>query len=87
MARKQRFYVVWRGRECGIFTSWSDTEAQVKGYSGARHKSFTSLAEAESAYSNGPPETWAKPVLDSLNLQEQSARDNANIGRQVDLPF
>ena len=92
MARKQRFYVVWRGRKPGIFTSWLETEAQVKGFSGARHKSFISLAEGEAALANGPPEA-SMPRGDDAgdmhmrNLREQTERRGAIMGRQDDLPF
>ena len=27
-----KFYVVWRGAEPGIYTSWADCERQVKGF-------------------------------------------------------
>lgn len=51
---KQKFYVVWRGLAPGIYTSWADTERQVKGVAGARYKSFASRAEAEAALQAGP---------------------------------
>lgn len=38
--RKQKFYVVWKGRTRGIFTSWQECEAQVKGFEGAQFKAF-----------------------------------------------
>jgi ribonuclease HI len=47
---KKKFYVVWKGRKTGIFTSWSECEKQVKGFVGAEFKSFESRAEAESAF-------------------------------------
>lgn len=37
---KTKFYAVKNGRKTGIFYSWSDCEAQVKGYPGAIYKSF-----------------------------------------------
>ena len=43
---KQKFYVVWKGREPGIYTSWAEAEQQVKGFVGAEFKSFGSLKEA-----------------------------------------
>jgi ribonuclease HI len=46
---KQKFYVVWKGRKTGIFTSWADCEAQVKGFVGAEFKAFGTRQEAESA--------------------------------------
>ncbi len=47
---KNKFYVVWKGRKTGIFTTWAECEAQVKGFTGARFKSFPSKAEAEAAF-------------------------------------
>ncbi len=49
MAR-QKYYVVWKGRKTGIFTSWAECEKQVKGFVGAQFKAFESEAEADAAY-------------------------------------
>ncbi|GAE31102.1 ribonuclease H [Halalkalibacter sp. AB-rgal2] len=46
---KKKFYVVWKGRKTGIFTSWMECEAQVKGYVGAKFKSYPTREEAERA--------------------------------------
>lgn len=40
-------YAVKAGRETGIFYTWAECQAQVKGYSGAKFKSFGSEAEAQ----------------------------------------
>ncbi|MFB2771171.1 viroplasmin family protein [Pelatocladus sp. BLCC-F211] len=45
----KKYYVVLKGRKTGIFTSWTECEEQIKGYSGAVHKSFKTLGEAEAA--------------------------------------
>jgi ribonuclease HI len=79
MAQKQKYYVVWKGRQTGIFTSWADCEKQVKGFPGAQYKSFDSLKEAEAAYRShyeaykGKPashgkwkEASVKPLLPSI---------------------
>ena len=47
---KKKYYVVWKGRETGIFTSWAECEKQVKGFVAAEYKSFGSLKEAETAF-------------------------------------
>ncbi len=47
---KQKYYVVWKGRKTGIFTSWAECEKQVRGFVGAEYKAFESEAEAEAAY-------------------------------------
>lgn len=51
---KQKYYVVWQGRKTGIFRSWAECEAQVKGFTGARFKSYLTLQEAEAAFSGQP---------------------------------
>ena len=50
MAAKPKFYVVWKGRKTGVYTTWKACAAQVQGYPGARYKSFGSRAAAEQAY-------------------------------------
>jgi len=49
---KANFYVVWQGRESGIYDSWAACEAQVKGVA-AKYKGFTTRAEAEKAFAEG----------------------------------
>ncbi|WP_394974518.1 viroplasmin family protein [uncultured Croceitalea sp.] len=50
MAKKQKFYVVWKGKRPGIFESWDDCKAQIKGIKGAEYKSFSTFAEAKKAF-------------------------------------
>lgn len=49
MPKSKKFYAVFEGRQTGLFFTWPDCEAQVKGYKGARYKSFPTRAEAETA--------------------------------------
>lgn len=42
-----KFYAVKIGRKPGIYRTWTDCESQVKGFSGAIYKSFSTEAEAE----------------------------------------
>lgn len=53
---KQKYYVVWCGLVPGIYLTWAECEAQVKGVKGAAFKSFRTRAEAAAAYAAGPPE-------------------------------
>lgn len=50
MAKKEKFYTVWKGKRPGIYTSWDDCKAAIKGHKGAQYKSFPSFAEAKKAY-------------------------------------
>lgn len=52
---KQKFYVVWKGRQTGVFNSWKECEIQIKGFEGARYKSYESQEEAVNALASGPP--------------------------------
>jgi ribonuclease HI len=49
----QKFYVVWAGRQTGVFTDWATTQRAVEKYAGARFKSFPTRAEAEQAFARG----------------------------------
>lgn len=51
---KKKFYVVWSGREPGIYDSWTACEKQVKGAEGAQYKSFPTRQEAETAFARSP---------------------------------
>ena len=50
--QKAKFYVVWQGRELGIYDSWAACEAQVKGVA-AKYKGFATREEAEQALADG----------------------------------
>ncbi len=76
---KQRYYVVWKGRKRGVFNSWEECEAQVKGFVDAQYKAFESRAEAQRAFVGAyadykgkaaSTQKWlfspAKPILPSL---------------------
>lgn len=47
MARNGGFYAVAKGRREGIFSTWGEAEALVKGYTGAKFKKFPSRPDAE----------------------------------------
>lgn len=44
MSRK--FYVVWEGRQIGVYDNWDDVRPLVENFPGARYKSYSSQAEA-----------------------------------------
>ena len=47
---KKKYYVVWDGRETGVFDSWESCKEQVAGYPSAVYKSFVSEDLANEAY-------------------------------------
>ena len=50
MAKKKKYYVVWKGKKKGVFTSWDTCKKQINGFEGAQYKSFIDKAEAEKAF-------------------------------------
>ncbi len=54
-ATKNKFYVVWQGKNPGIYTSWNECEAQVKGVEGAKYKAFPTRETAEAAFAGPAP--------------------------------
>ena len=55
-----KFYVVWKGRETGIFTDWNTCKRHVDKFTGAKYKSFKTRAEAEAAYNGKSVASKAK---------------------------
>ncbi|ASV30331.1 ribonuclease H1 domain-containing protein [Maribacter cobaltidurans] len=50
MGKKSKFYVVWKGKRPGIYDTWDDCKAAIKGVKGAEYKSFTTFELAKKAY-------------------------------------
>ena len=76
MAKK--FYVIWVGREPGIYTDWPTAQKQIIKFSGAKYKSFPTKAEAEAAFSGGTVSSAGKPSSNSSK--------NTNKGNNLSAP-
>ena len=48
MAKK--YYVVFKGKEIGIFEDWKIVKPLVNGYSGAEYQGFNDLDQAKAAF-------------------------------------
>ena len=70
MAAK-KVYAVARGRATGIFTTWAECERHVKGYEGARYKSFTDVTEALAWLSGG----WKNAPASKKEIGRASCRE------------
>ncbi len=53
MAKKTKYYVVWKGRKPGVYTQWPEAQAQVAGFEGALFKSYPHYEEAQKAFEKG----------------------------------
>lgn len=52
-----KYYVIWQGRETGIFNDWATCKKHIDKFPGAKYKSFKTLAEAEAAFGGKPTKT------------------------------
>ena len=83
---KANFYVVWQGREPGIYDSWTACEAQVKGIA-AKYKGFATLAEAQQAFAGNPEEyITRKPTQHIAASDTTSAQPTLPLQRSPILP-
>ncbi|MEM9142740.1 MAG: ribonuclease H family protein [Bacteroidota bacterium] len=74
MAKKSKFYVVWKGKRPGIYETWEDCKAQISGYKGAQYKSFSSFPDAKKAF-NEDYSDYSKGTAKAPQLsQEELAR-------------
>lgn len=69
----QKYYAVRVGKTPGIYTSWSLCEVLVKGFPGAKYKSFTSLEEARE-YMDGIDYICPIAEAEKTKVQEQATR-------------
>ncbi len=77
--KKQKYYVVWVGKQTGVFSDWKECERQVKGVDSAKYKSFDTEEEARQAFDDGPDLYLTKSIrrviekknIDLLALSEK----------------
>lgn len=68
---KSKFYVVWKGRETGIFESWEDCNAQIFQFPQAVYKSFKTRQLAEQAFKSSWWEYIGKDIFETELTEDQ----------------
>ena len=82
----QKFYVVWTGRQTGVFTDWATTHRAVDKFAGARFKSFPTRAEAEQAFGRGGHASTSHKTARSQKARTpESERSAAHPAQQFDV--
>ncbi len=71
MAKKEKFYTVWKGKKPGIYTTWKDCKAAITTYKGAQYKSFSTFQEAKKAFNGNYEEYKGKKKTGQGLTQEQ----------------
>ena len=82
MARK--YYVVWKGREAGIYEDWDSCKRQVYGFPGARYKSYATSVEAEAAFRDGKPVAVTSPKSGTTGSRNAKATVKTFNATEVD---
>ena len=57
---KKKYYVVWKGHETGVFSTWNECKKHITNFKGAQYKSFASEEEAKIAYTKSYEEYVGK---------------------------
>lgn len=72
MAGGKKYYVVWAGRQTGVFDTWAECEAQIKDFKGAKYRSFPSETEATMAFREGykPPKSFIQRPIPTCGEYE-----------------
>ena len=73
---KNKFYVVWVGKNPGIYASWDKCRKQVDGVEGAKYKGFPTEELAKSAYRDN----FEKYIYKDLNAPKKIVCNNPMIG-------
>ena len=86
--------MVWEGVKPGIYESWSECQANIKNYPGARYKSFKTMEEAEKAFyepqgvhlhshrpktSKKPTKRWPQEVLKASIAVDAACSGNPGV--------
>lgn len=80
MAKKKKYYVIWRGHETGIYESWDACRNLIQGYPNALYKSFSDLESAREAFYGNPHEFLGK----SMRGKEISKAEKERIGEPIE---
>lgn len=76
MSKKNKYYVVWKGKRPGIYDSWEACKAEIEGFKNAEYKSFDTLPQAQKAFNSSYLEYKGK----KKGVAELSADDLVRIG-------
>ena len=79
---KQKYYVVWKENNPGVYKSWEKCQDEIKNIKGALFKSFGDIEEAQKAYEMGydkykknseKDQVINGPVLNSISVDAASS--------------
>lgn len=78
---KSKFYVVWKGRQAGVYSNWESCKMQIEGFKGAQYKSFLDRQSAEDAFKAGYQQTSQR------DYESTRPQVNETTRLQVEMPI
>lgn len=81
---KKKYYVVWAGRNPGVYDDWDDAREQIEEFPGARYKGFSTSAEAAEAWRREAVQTDGFDLgkflaeADARNSEQKGSADYRN---------
>lgn len=80
--KKQKYYVVWSGKQPGVYTDWDTCSQQITGVAGAKYKSYETLELAQQAFRLGP-DLAASLVSNVDELGMTAIKPQANVAPPI----
>ncbi|RYF97393.1 MAG: ribonuclease H [Chitinophagaceae bacterium] len=72
-SKKVKYYVVWKGRQTGVFDNWETCKSYVDGFEKAQYKSFESKELAERAFKEKPEKHIYKGSSNKPTKEDRSS--------------
>jgi ribonuclease HI len=78
MAQKKQYYVVWKGKNPGIYKGWQACKNEVDGIEGARYMGFISREDAQNAFKSS--------YEDSLKANMRKKKSSEDLLKKIGPP-
>ena len=78
MAQKKQYYVVWKGKNPGVYKSWQACKKEVDGVEGARYMGFISEQDAQKAFRSS--------YEDSLKANTRKKKSSEDLLKKIGPP-
>lgn len=80
MSKNKKYYVVWKGKKTGIYTSWNDCKKQITGFENTQYKAFIDEKEAKIAFTKNYNDYKGKNTKKKhLSAKEKVAYGSPNL--------
>ena len=77
---KPKFYVVWKGRQTGVFETWDDCKAQIDKFPQAVYKSFKTRQSAEQEFKD----EWGYYIGQDIFETELTSEQLLLVGKPIE---